>query len=309
MTKQNSIQRDILLLLFMFLLLWAGAYLSGVLESLFHEDIDPAAYGLASRYDNYNNPRMSIFLWQGKANSDPNEIEPGFSPTGDKHGNARSFSQKQLKQGTSVDNVGLDHFAETKLELNWFRQPVLTMKNSEGGKIKAVYEYSSYRDPTDPEVIIPSLIWSPDTTRVPEEYHHFIGEGIWGGRMDVHLDWTGVAEEAGGVMVLNVEGAYRLAKGGEAVSFQSLYPNEPDMEGVYRTETKSGLYLYAYSLENENKIIATAHLILNCYTPWCNADGTSLSEEQIDVLCRLGVPSHYGCIVTMDSYDESLKLE
>lgn len=309
MTKQNPIKRDILLLLSMFLLLWAGAYLSGVLESFFHQGIDPAAYGLASRYDNYNNPRMSVFLWQGKVNSDPNEVEPGFSPTGDKHGNARSFTQKQLKQGVPTNNVGLDHFAENKLELNWFRQPVLTIKNAEGGKIKAVYEYSTYRDPTDPEVIIPSLIWSPDTTRVPEEYHHFIGKGEWGGRMDVHLDWTGIAEEDGGTMVLNVEGAYRLATGGENVTFLSLYPNEPEMEGVYRTETPSGLYLYAYGANDENKLIATAHLTLNCYTPWRNADGTSLTEEQIDVLRRLQVPSHYGCTVTMDSYDESLILE
>lgn len=309
MTKQNSMRRDILLLLFMFLLLWAGAYLSGVLESIFHEDLDPAAYGLASRYDSYNNPRMSVFLWQGDVTSDPNVVEPGFSPTGDKHGNARSFSQKQLKQGISTDNVGLEHFVETKLELSWFRQPVLTIKNQEGGKLKAVYEYSTYRDPAYPEIIIPSLIWSPDTTRVPKEYHNFVGNGIWEGRKDVHLDWTGIAEEDGGTMVLNVEGAYRLVTGGEAVSFLSLYPNEPAMEGVYRRETKSGLYLYAYGVNNENKIIATAHLTLNCYTPWWNADGSSLAEEQIDVLRRLQVPSHYGCMVTMDAYDEDVKLE
>jgi len=310
MYETRETGRNILVLTLFFVVLWAGAYLSGIIETVFKQEIEPEAYGLASRYENYDNPNMAVFLWQGKEDGNPYAVPQGLSPTGDTHGNSTAFSLKQVKPDATVCNTGWEHYSEERLDLAWFRAPVLTIRNKDGGKIKAVYEHSTYRDPSDPTKVIPSLIWSSDTTRVPEEYHLYLGHGMYQGRNDVHLDWTGVAE-AEGTMVLNIEGAFRFAGPEKIVRFNDLYAGGAAMERVYRTERESRLLLYSYAAENENKITAVSELTIVCCSPWKGTLGRSKSlwPEQLQVLEQMDIASHNHCRVTMDAYEEYLRLE
>ena len=310
MTDRNEADRNILILTLLFVMLWAGAYLSGVLESIIREEMDPAAYGLASRYENYDNPNMAVFLWQGKVDGNPYAVPEGTSPTGDVHGNSTAFALKQVKPDTAVNNTGWSHFLEERLDLGWFRAPVLTIRNKSGGKIRAVYEYSTQRDPDDPTKVTPSLIWSEDTTRVPQDFHLYLGHGMYQGRRDVHLDWTGTAESEG-TMVLNVEGAFRFSGPERIVYFNDLYAGGSVMEDVCRTERESKLLLYAYAPENENKVIAEAELTIICCSPWKSKIGRTgtLWNEEKAVLERLDIASHYHCLVYMNAYEEYLRLE
>ena len=310
MYEKSETGRNVFVLTLLFVLLWVGAYLSGVMESIFRQEMEPEAYGLASRYENYDNPNMAVFLWQGKEDGNPYDVVQGNSPTGDTHGNNTAFSLKQVKPDTTVINTGWEKYSEERLDLAWFRSPVLTIRSKDGGKIKAVYEYITYRDPTDPTKVIPSLIWSSDTTRVPEEYHLYLGHGMYQGRNDVHLDWSGVAE-AEGTMVLSVEGAFRLAGPAKTIRFNELYAGGAVMEKVYRTERESKLLLYSYAAENENKITAVAELTLTCCSPWKGTWGRAgdLWPEQLQRLEQMDIASHYHCRVSMDAYEEYLRLE
>ena len=196
-----------------------------------------------------------------------------------------------------------------KMEVNTtdYAAPVLTIKNKFGGKIVARYEYATFRDPDDPDDVVESMIYSTDITRVPYDYLVSIGHGMWAGRYDVGLDWEGVAETEG-VMVLNVEGARRFPIA-EKVWFNELYPGGNETDTVYRTEQESHLLLYAMDPEDGNRVLASAELILTCYSPWYDAANHQLSEDQLAVLKRLDVASHYGCIVRMSEYEEEIILE
>lgn len=310
MAEGRTMGRNIFILTMFFVFLWAGAYLSGVVGKIFREEIEPAAYGLASRYENYENAMLTVFLWQGKEDGNPYVVPEGLSPTGDTHGNSTAFSWKQVKPKETVNNTGWTHFSEERLDLMWFRAPVLTIRNKTGGKIRAVYEYSTWRDPNDPTKVSPSLIWSDDTTRVPQEYHLELGHGMYQGRNDVHLDWIGVAEEEE-VMVLNVEGAFRFAGPERIIPFHSLYPEASGMRNVYRTERDSRLMIYIYAPDNENKVIAEAELLLTCISPWKSGIGRSgkLWPEEAAVLRAWDMASHYSCNVTMMGYEEYLQMK
>lgn len=288
-------------------MLWTAAYLSGAWDMIFKSDKTAEAYGVPYLYENWNNPILPVFLWQGKEDADPYAVPEGKTPTGDVHGNVTAFSMVQIKPKETADSVGWLHYSEERLNNNFYAAPVMTIKNKFGGKILAQYEYATFRDPTDPMLVQESLIYSTDPTRVPREYFRKMKGGWYGGRYDVGLDWEGVAitEE---IMILNVEGAMRFPMRTD-VWFNDLYPGGNEMDTVYRTEQKSRLLLYAMNPEDENDIIASAELILTCYSPWYDAARRHLSEDQLDVLKRLDIASHYGCTVRMSEYEEALMME
>lgn len=288
-------------------ILWTSAYLSGAWDMIFKSDKTAEAYGVPYLYENWNNPILPVFLWQGKEDSDPNRIAEGTTPTGDIHGNTTAYSLVQIKPKETADTVGWLHFSETRMNTMDYAAPVLTIRNKFGGKIRAVYEYATYRNPEDPRLVMESLVWSTDATRVPEDYRQYIGHGMWDGRADVFIDWAGVAE-AEGYMVLNVMGAHRFPMR-ETVWFNDLYPGGNEMDTVCRMEQKSRLLLYAMNPEDEDDIMAAAELLLTCYTPWQDSKKRTLTEDQLDVLKRLDVASHYGCTVKMTEYEEEIILE
>ena len=83
------------------------------------------------------------------------------------------------------------------------------------------------------------------------------------------------------------------------------------MERVYRTERESKLLLYSYAAENENKITAVSELTIVCCSPWKGTLGRSKSLwlEQLQVLEQMDIASHHHCRVTMEAYEEYLRLE
>ena len=303
----GSVIRTIVGIGLMLAILWTTAYLSGVWDLIFKADKTAEAYGVPYLYENWNNPILPVFLWQGKEDGDPHTVAEGKTPTGDVHGNVTAFTMVQVKPKETADSVGWLHFSEKKLNSNDYAAPVMTVKNKFGGKIIARYEYATFRDPSDPEQIQESLIYSTDPTRVPWEYFRKRPQGWYVGRYDVGLDWEGVAETEG-IMVLNVEGAMRFPMR-EEVWFNDLYPGGNEMDTVYRTEQKSRLLLYAMNPEDENDIMASAELILTCYSPWWDAANRQLSDDQLDVLKRLDIASHFGCTVRMSEYEEEIILE
>jgi len=303
----GSVIRTIVGIGLLLAILWTTAYLSGVWDMIFHSETTAEAYGLPYLYENWNNPILPVFLWQGKEDADPDSPPAGISKTGDTLGNSTAFSLVQIKPKETADNVGWLHFSEARLNENDYAAPVLTVKNKFGGRIIARYEYPTWRNPKNPEEIQESLIFSTDPTRVPREYMRKIPAGWYLGRYDVALDWEGVAETEG-IMILNVEGAMRFPMR-EEVMFNDLYPGGNEMDTVYRTEQKSRLLLYAMDPEDENDILAAAELVLTCYSPWWDAANRHLSDDQLDVLQRLDIASHYGCTVRMSEYEEAIILE
>lgn len=310
MTKKMSPGKVVLLIAVIFALMGAAAFLQGLIEKYLKEDIDPDAYGLASLYEGGSEPVMSMFLWQGRADGDPDTVKEGFTPTGDVHGNSGAFSLHGLTVGETADTVEWTGFEDRKFSSDDYALPVFTIKNKFGGKIRAVYEHSTERDPDDPTKVTPALIFSTDTTRVPEEFHLYLGNGMWQGRKDVQLDWNGMGETEG-IMVLNLAGAGRLASS-EKVYFNDLYPGGDTMKNVYRTERESTLLLYAMDPYDEDRILAEAKVKIVCYSRWMDPghySGGSVSIEQMDELRRLDVSSHAGALVTVESYEETLILE
>ena len=303
----GSVLRTIVGIGLMLAILWTAAYLSGAWDMIFSPDKTADAYGLPYLYENWNNPILPVFLWQGKEEADPNAPPEGISKTGDTLGNSTAFSLVQVKPKETADSVGWIHFSEERLNTTDYAAPVMTIKHKFGGKIVARYEYATTRDPDDPNNVVESMIYSTDITRVPYDYLVSMGHGVWAGRYDVALDWEGVAETEG-VMVLNVEGARRFPMA-EKVWFNELYPGGNETDTVYRTEQESRLLLYSMDPEDGNRVLASAELILTCYSPWYDAANHQLSEDQLDVLKRLDVASHYGCTVRMSEYEEEIILE
>lgn len=295
----------------MLALLWGAAYLDGVMEMLFTEENTPEAYGTPSLYEKWNNPVMPVFVWQGKEDTDPRAVQEGETISGGVAGNITAFSLKQVTPIEPVSSVGWTHFSEARLNEGYYYAPVMTIKNKFGGKIRAVYEYSTWRDEDDPDKYKAALVWSPDAAFVPTADLSHRPSGIvpylYNGRIDVQMDWGGVVESEG-QMVLYVPGTTGFPTSRNS-RFNMNYPGGGIMETVYRRVQKSHLILYALDPEDENRILATAHLELTAYSRWRDEITSALSEEQVDVLRRLDIPNHSFCMVEMAEYEEEVILE
>lgn len=303
------------ILLAVMALVGAGSYFIGLLKSILYEKAEADAYGVASRYENWNNPTLAVFLWQEKEDADPDTVKEGTTPTGDVHGNSTAYSLLQLTPEQSGNNTAWDGFSEAKARTGGSGAPVLTIRNKTGGKVRAVYEFSTYRDPTNGEVLRPSLVWSKDVTRVPMEYHRQTIRNeqaqpwMWEGRNDVHIDWSGTAEDTE-YMVLHLMGAamFPLA---EEERYNDLYQGGSATERITRTAKTSTITLYAMDPEDEDKILAAAVLEVTAYTAWRdrNTWGTNISDEQTDIFRRDNAPYNAYCTVRMLEYEETIVLE
>lgn len=303
------------ILLAVMALVGAGSYFIGLLKSILYEKSEADAYGVASLYENWNNPTLAVFLWQEKEDADPDTVQEGTTPTGDVHGNASAYSLLQLTPEAPADNVDWSGYSEAKARTGGSGAPVLTIKNKTGGKVLAVYEYATRRDPLNGEVLTPSLVWSKDVTRVPMEYHQqmIINEQaqpwMWIGRNDVHVDWSGTAEDTE-YMVLHLMGAAMMPVSAEE-RYNDLYQGGSATERITRTARTSTITLYAMDPEDEDKILATAVLELTAYTAWRdkNTWGTNISDEQIEVFRRDNAPYNAYCTVRMLEYEETIVLD
>ena len=65
------------ILLAVMALVGAGSYFIGLLKSILYEKAEADAYGVASRYENWNNPTLAVFLWQEKEDADPDTVKEG----------------------------------------------------------------------------------------------------------------------------------------------------------------------------------------------------------------------------------------
>ena len=299
------------------ILLGAAAYTIGLLEHILYEEVEPEAYGVASRYENWNNPTLAVCLWQEKEDADPDAAAENTATgtTDDDRGNSGAYSLLQLIPDLKAENRDWTGYSAEKFQTGGSGAPVLTVRNKTGGKVRAVYEYATTRDPLNNDVITPSLVWSRDVTRVPLAYHtQVIMNGralpwMWKGRSNVHIDWSGTAEETE-YMVLHVLGAAVFPLSAEE-RYNDLYPGGSAMERIWRTAKTSTLTLYAMDPEDEDKILATAVLELTSYTLWRdrNTWGTAISDEQIEIFRRDDVPNNAFCTVRMLHYEETLVLD
>jgi len=302
------------ILLAVMALVGASSYFIGLLKSILYEKAEADAYGVASLYENWNNPTLAVFLWQEKEDADPDTVKEGTTPTGDVHGNSTAYSLLQLTPEQWGNNVNWDGYSEIKVK-GGSGAPVLTVRNKTGGKVRAVYEYATSRDPINGKVLSPSLVWSKDVTRVPMEYHTQVIRNerampwMWEGRNDVHIDWSGTAEDTE-YMVLHVLGAgiFPLA---EEERYNDLYQGGNGMEQITRTAKTSRITLYALDPEDEDKILAAAVLEITAYSAWqySRAWINRISDEQIDVFRRDNAPYHAYCTVRMLEYEETIVLE
>lgn len=115
-------------------------------------------------------------------------------------------------------------------------------------------------------------------------------------------------------------GEFRYPSGVSSVSFMSLHPRCSEvMRNVQRFEAVSYLNIYAMHPNNADDVIVTAQIRLVHYTPWVTDTealftpggwGTdTLTTEQKTELAAYGEGSHWGCRVTMGSYEEELQLD
>ena len=306
----GSLIKTMLALGILFCLLFAAAYLSGVTGMLFQKKTTDATYGLTDTGEQWSKALLQVHLWQGIPGEDP--LKEGLlTPFDDTVGNSDAFSLVQVIPGPEHTNVGWENYAEIGYG-NYFSTPVLTVKNVSGGKVRAVYEYATWRDEDDPNKFKCALVWSTSDIRVPTSknahrpgnlYHPYWYEG----RSDTQMDWDGTVEN-NGMLVLHADGADSFPDPTK-MPFNRLYPGGDLMETVCCLIRKSGLLLYALDPDDESHILAEAELLLTSYTNWQDTENGSLSEEQLTIIKQLNARNYAYCTVTMVSYVEEMRIE
>jgi len=304
----GGMMKKMLSLGMIFCILFAAAYLSGVSDMVFQKETTGDTYGLEGEAERWSGAVLQVFLWQGIYGEDPN-IEGILTPFDDTVGNRDAFTQGQVIPGAEHSNTGWEGYAEIGYG-SYFGTPVLTVKNTLCGRVRAVYEYATWRDEDDPDKFDCALVWSSSGIRVPTSrnahrpgnlYHQYWYEG----RSDTLMDWNGTVENDG-MLVLHIEGADSFAEP-TPMPFNRLFPGGEAMESVYCHIRRSGLLLYA--LDPEDHILAETELLLTSYSEWYDTKTGFLQEEQQTILKQLNARNYAYCTVTMVGYEEELILE
>lgn len=308
---------DILLLIACLAVMTGMAFGVSAWEALQREEFDASVFGLSYKYAD-EVPLMEIYLWCGKENGNPDAVD-GMTPLGDVQGNIHAYSFRMLRDKVSVTNLAWDGYSETQNGSETYGEPVFTIKNKTGGKLRVTYEYPG----------IGAMLYSSDGLRVPvDDWDGWLAavcekqnpglppESVHRMTVDVFTDHAAVGELTGEMTVAIPFNPFTGSVPGwtpdmtqsvpkETETFRAMYPAAPaSFDGVTRKTAVTHLHIYAFDAENETKVIAEAELRIVHYRPWQTENGT-FTPEQLRYMEQADIQNAAHCLVTVTEYKQA----
>jgi len=282
--------RDLMIVLLALVLLWASAFGVSLIQSYFQEEMHAAAYGTPLRYAD-DQLLIQAMLWVGKEGSTPYDVPDGRTPTGDFIGNSGSYNLRMIRTQVEQPSISWNKWISELNNVTYFSEPILTITNTRGGVIRAVYKAAHEG----------ALVYSVDKTRVPDpDPLHRLDIDVWENGGD-HV-------ELQEYMVLRITMPSYTSTNKEL--FSSLYPECTNvMAGVYRDVGISHLYLYAMHPTETNQVIAEADIRFLHYSVWKQQDGSPINDNQKLCLIELDIPNAAYCTAEMSEYKPHLIIE